>query len=76
MQFVFLDIMYLTCIQMANIMSDNCISVFHFSSQLKIMKGLRSINPLSPHDALKHHFTSPKTKLIFLQQIVLERKFP
>ena len=25
------------------------------------------INPLSPHDALKHHFTSLKTYLIFLQ---------
>ena len=30
---------------------------------------IQSINPLSPHDALKHHFTSPKTG-------VLERKFP
>ena len=33
-------------------------------------------NPLGPHDALKHHFTSLKTDLIFLQQSVLERKFP
>ena len=24
-------------------------------------------NPLNPHDALKHHFTSLKTDLIFLQ---------
>ena len=32
-------------------------------------------NPLSPHDALKHHFTSPKTDLIFLPPRVLERKF-
>ena len=37
--------------------------------------GLR-VNPLSPHDALKHHFTSLKTDLIFLQLRVLERKFP
>ena len=29
-----------------------------------------SINPLSPRDALKHHFTSMKTQLIFLQQRV------
>ena len=29
-------------------------------------------NPLSPHDALKHHFTSLKTDLIFLQLVVLE----
>ena len=34
------------------------------------------LNPLSPHDALKHHFTSLKTDLIFLQLSVLERKFP
>ena len=26
-----------------------------------------TFNPLSPHDALKHHFTSLKTNLIFLQ---------
>ena len=30
-----------------------------------------SDHPLSPHDALKHHFTSPKTGLIFLQPGVL-----
>ena len=35
-----------------------------------------SFNPLSPHDALNHHFTSLKTDLIFLQLGVLERKFP
>ena len=34
------------------------------------------INPLNPHDALKHHFTSLRTDLIFLQLRVLERKFP
>ena len=32
-------------------------------------------NPLSPHDALKHHFTSLEIDLIFLQRRVLERKF-
>ena len=32
--------------------------------------------PLYPHDALKHHFTSLKTDLIFLQLGVLEWKFP
>ena len=36
----------------------------------------RCINPLSPHDAIKHNFTSMKTYLFFLQQRVLERKFP
>ena len=35
-----------------------------------------SVNPLSPHDALKHNLTSLKTYLIFLQPRVLERKFP
>ena len=34
-----------------------------------------SVNPSSPHDALKHHFTSLKTDLIFLQLVVLEWKF-
>ena len=29
-------------------------------------------NPLGPHDALKHHFKSLKTDLIFLQLGVLE----
>ena len=36
---------------------------------------VKVLNPLSPHDALKHHFTSLKTDLIFLQLRVLERKF-
>ena len=31
-----------------------------------------SFNFLSPHDAIKHHFTSLKTDLIFLQVGVLE----
>ena len=30
------------------------------------------LNPLNPHDALKHHFTSLKTGFIFLQLGVLE----
>ena len=34
--------------------------------------GTICVKPLSPHDALKHHFTSLKTDLIFLQQGVLE----
>ena len=37
---------------------------------------LNFFNPLSPHDALKHHFTSLKTDFIFLQPRVLEREFP
>ena len=28
---------------------------------------LCKVNPLSPHDALKHHITALKTDLIFLQ---------
>ena len=31
-----------------------------------------TVNPLSPRDALKHHFTTLKTDLIFLQQSVLK----
>ena len=34
------------------------------------------VNPLGPHDALKHHFTYLKTDLISLQLGVLERMFP
>ena len=37
---------------------------------------ITAVNPLSPHDALKHHFTSLKTDLIFLQLGVLEGLFP
>ena len=31
-----------------------------------------NINPLSPHDALKHHYTSLKKDFIFLQLKILE----
>ena len=34
------------------------------------------INSLNHHDSLKHHFTSLKTQLIFLQVNVLEGKLP
>ena len=34
------------------------------------------VNHLSPHDALKHHFKSLKTHLIFLQPRVSEWKLP
>ena len=36
------------------------------------IESLLTLNPLSPHDALKHHFTSLKTDLIFLQLWALE----
>ena len=36
---------------------------------------LNVLNLLSPHDALKHHFTSLETDLILLQQRVSERNF-
>ena len=35
-----------------------------------------TFNPLIPHDASKHYFTSLKTYLIFLQPKVLEWIFP
>ena len=34
------------------------------------------VDPLSPHDTTKHHFTSLKTDFIFLQLRVLEQTFP
>ena len=34
-----------------------------------------AFNPLSPQDVLKHHFTSLKINLIFLQPSVLEQTF-
>ena len=34
---------------------------------LVYLKTFQRFNPLSPHDALKHHFTSLKTILIFLK---------
>ena len=43
---------------------------------VKNMTSVWPVNPLSSHDAMKHHFTSPKTHLIFLQLVVLEWKFP
>ena len=50
--------------------------VVHATSRVYHLIIESHLNPLSPHDALKHHFTSLKTDLIFLQQRVLERKFP
>ena len=40
------------------------------------LSGGEKVNPLNPDDALKHHFTSLKSALIFPQRGVLERKFP
>ena len=49
-----------------------------FESWLETYTGIerQNVNPLSPHDAIKHHFKSPKTDLIVPQLRVLERKFP
>ena len=41
----------------------------------RVIKTCMGLNPLSPHDELKHHFTSLKTHLIFLQPRVLEQNF-
>ena len=46
---------------------------FHYS--LVSWSSCGQLNPLSPHDALKHHFTSLKTDLISQHLWVLERKF-
>ena len=44
------------------------IKALTFNSKL----GYSRFNPLSPHDALKHHLTALKTDLSFQQQRVLE----
>ena len=51
--------------------------IYMFKSYLNHLLSSRvlSVNPLSPHDALKHHFTSLKTDLIFIQLGVFNRKF-
>ena len=41
-----------------------------------VIKVIKHLNPLGPHDALKHHFTALKTDLIFKQLGVLDQKFP
>ena len=62
---------YLTIVKTANT-SKMC-----FSSNIEgcfdsISLKFYPLDPLSPPDALKHHFTSLKTDLIFLQPRVLE----
>ena len=47
----------------------------HFDIFIAFSLNILFFNPLSPHDALMHHFTSLKTDLIFLQPRVLEREF-
>ena len=54
--------------------TDSYWSRYHWLVLNKMQLAL--VNPLSPHNALKHHFTSLKTDLIFPQPGVLERKFP
>ena len=48
----------------------------HLKSKQLLSFGFAVINPLSPHDALKHHFKFLKTDFIFPQLRVLEGKFP
>ena len=60
-----------------SVKSVECGQIFFLACQ-QLQKKVQHnfITPLSPHDALNHHFTSLKTNLIFPQQRVLERKFP
>ena len=54
-------------------------SIYSVSSVLLIQISLTQFvwfNPLGPHDALKHHFTSLNTQLISLQLGVLGGKLP
>ena len=61
-----------TCLHhMVMLRSQNKISDFFM-----ILAWACPFNPLNPHDALKHHFTSLKTDLIFLYPRILKRKFP
>ena len=52
--------------------------IYHFIIILGIfiftVNHFQILNPLSPHDALKHHFTSLRTDLIFLQLMSFRRK--
>ena len=54
--------------------------VFSASPELVSMQNERekalTLNPLSPHDALKHHFTSLKTDLIFPKTRGFRINFP
>ena len=45
---------------------------FQYVNPLLSNHDYNRFNPLSPHDALKHHFTPLKTDLIFLKLGVLE----
>ena len=51
------------------------IRAIHYTRNAKERSLLR-INPLGPHDALKHIFTCLKTDIISLQLGVLDRTFP
>ena len=53
----------------------NLIMIWGIQSYHVVVRN-NSINPLNPHDALKHHFTSLKADLISQQLGVLEWKFP
>ena len=53
----------------------NCCLDLQWMKMIHVLK-IILINPFSPHDPMRHHFTSLKTDLIFLQPRVLERKFP
>ena len=45
---------------------------YHYCTTNAVAMNITSFNPLCPHDALKHHFTSLKTDLIFIQEILNE----
>ena len=62
-----------------------CLESGNWSSSQPLCEGnvkiMFQVNPLSPRDALKHHFISAKTDLMFIQPYnvhttVLEQNFP
>ena len=52
-------------------LGQKCVSCRSRESVMQAQTGVL-LNPLSPHDALKHYFTNLKTDLIFLQLGVLD----
>ena len=52
--------------------SCNIFCIFNIAQQTRYVDSVFVFYPLRPHDALKHHLTSLKTHLIFLQLGVFE----
>ena len=69
---VWLWVVHSDCWDQGHITSDPCGLITSRSLTHLVSRADPHLNPLSPRDALKHHFTSLKTDFIFLQLGVLE----